>query len=283
MGRGESFLADVLAFGILWVLLSGLAEWAVTDWQAHQTYFYPASNTAYLGQDAFNIVLNVAAPVFVFVVLMLIYSMVRFRARRGETGEAPIQTRFHPAFVWTWIVLSFLVNVFLWLHPTTTGLEAFWDSQAQAASEHPLVVDVYARQWEWIFAYPQYHILQAIDPNTGQDVLVLPVDRPVTFVLRSEDPFHPYDSAVDVIHSFWIPAFGVKWDVVPGETRTVTITPTRITSTAVDPHVRVQCAEVCGAGHPYMIADLQIVSSQAFDQWVAWERKHCDESNLGCP
>lgn len=264
-------MGDIIAFGILWILCTGLAEWGVHDWVVHNTYFYTASNTAVIGMDAFNFILFVVAPVFVFVVLAIIYAMIRFRARPGETGEAPVQTRYNASFVWLWIVLSFLVNTFLWVHPTTSGLEAVWAAQRPPESANALIVHVYARQWEWIYAYPQYGITQAVDKN-GQDVLVLPVDRPVKFILTSEDPFHPYDSSVDVIHSFWVPAFGIKWDVVPGETRTITIVPTKITSTAVDPHVRVQCAEVCGAGHPFMVNDLQILSTSDFASWVKWEK-----------
>lgn len=269
-------MADILVFGVLWILLSLLAEWGVYDWASHDTYFYTASNTATIGMDAFNFIMYVATPIFVFVVLAIVYSMIRFRARRGETGEARVQTRFNAGFVWSWIILSFLINLFLWIHPTTSGLEAVWAAQEPPPGTTPLVVHVYARQWEWIYAYPQYGISQAVNAQ-GQDVLVLPVNRPVKFILTSEDPFHAYDSAVDVIHSFWIPAFGIKWDVIPGETRTITIVPTKITSTAVDPHVRVQCAEVCGAGHPYMLNDVSIVSDAEFAKWVKWEKTQQEE------
>jgi cytochrome c oxidase subunit 2 len=261
-------VANILYIALIWLLGSGAAEWEIGNWAARNVYYYPAANTAILGQDAFVVVLRAVAPIFVFIVVMLIFSMLRFRARPGETGDAPVQARFNPAFVWSWIILSFLVNIFLWLHPTTSGLEAFWNFQRAAAADRPLVVNVEARQWEWIFSYPQYHIQQAVD-NQGEDVLVLPVNRPVKFVLTSGDPFHTYDSSVDVIHSFWIPAFGIKWDVVPGETRTITLTPDRIASTKTSPLVRVQCAEDCGAGHPYMVANVNIVTASQFATWAA--------------
>jgi len=264
---------DIVIFGILWVLLTGVAEWGVHDWVMHGTYYITASNTAVISQDAFNFLLFAIAPIVVFVVLAIFYPAVRFHARRGETGEAPVQKRFNPVMVWTWILVSFFFNVFVWVHPTASGLQAFWNAQTAYADSNPLIVHVYGRQWEWIYDYPQYGISQAVDKN-GEDILVLPVNRPVKFILTSGDPFHAYDSRVDVIHSFWIPAFGVKWDVIPGETRTITIVPNKITSTAENPRVRVQCAEVCGAGHPYMITDLRIVSASDFAKWVAWEKAH---------
>lgn len=262
-------MADGLIFGALWLIFSGFTEWIVTKF-ASDPYYLVASNLAAVGQDAFNFITLVVVPVFVFVVLMIVYSMVRFRPRRGEQGDAPNQKRFNPTFVWGWILVSAIINVFLWVHPTVSGLETIWAAQ-RPAGQTPLVVNVEARQWEWLFSYPQYGIHQALDAN-GQDTLELPVNRPVKFVLTSGDPFHRYDGAVAVIHSFWVPAFGIKWDVIPGETRTIVITPTVLGSTATNPRLRVQCAEVCGAGHPYMISDLKVVTPAQFDQWVKWEK-----------
>lgn len=139
-------------------------------------------------------------------------------------------------------------------------------------SGNELVVDVTGRQWEWKFSYPQYGINQAVDKN-GSDILVLPVNRPVKFVLRSYGFNHPYDTQIDVIHSFWVPAFGMKTDVIPGETRYEYILPTKIASTQTNEMYRVQCAEVCGPGHPFMEANMKVVSTSDFQSWVAAEKK----------
>lgn len=266
-------MGNIVTFGIMWIVASLLGEWGAVSWinsapNGTGTYWGSWSNLGVISAGAFDFLLIVAVPIFLFVVMMLIFVMLRFRVKKGEAPtEAKDQTRINKSFAGIWIVLSILVNLLVWLHPNASGLE---DVFAAQRAKHPLIVDVAARQWEWIFSYPQYGISQAVNKD-GEDVLYLPVNRPVKFVLQSYDPFHTYDATVDVMHSFWIPGFGIKQDVVPGETRTLVMTPTKITSTEQDPMVRVQCAEVCGPGHPYMEANVHVVSDSAFAQWAKAE------------
>jgi len=107
-----------------------------------------------------------------------------------------------------------------------------------------MVVSVTGSQWRWTFEYPEQ------DVTTGR--LVLPVDQPILLELESED----------VLHSFWVPEFRVKQDLVPGFMNTLRITPTELGD------YKVRCAEICGTRHAEMLADVQVVSRQEFDQWV---------------
>lgn len=271
-------MANMLLFGILWVVLSLLGEWGATAWinsapDGAGPFWGTASNIGVITAGAFDFILWIVVPIFVFVVLMIVFSMIRFHVPKTEKNppEATDQRRSNKAFIGIWVIASILINLLIWVHPNASGLEQFFADQRVTKSEHPLIIDVAARQWEWIFTYPQYGITQAVN-SAGQDVLYLPKGRPVEFFLRSYDPFHTYDATVDVMHSFWIPGFGVKMDVVPGETRTLVLTPTKITSTLADPMVRVQCAEVCGPGHPYMEANVHVVSASAFAAWAKSER-----------
>jgi len=271
-------VADLLTVFAAWVVLGGVGEWLAVRWinsgpWDSGPYFYVASNLGVVGLHAFNFLLEAAIPIFAFVVVMVLFSAIRYRVRRGERpAQARSQARFNGAFVGVWVVGSVLLNILFWLHPTVSGLESVYAAQLPQNNKGALVVNVAARQWEWIFSYPQYHITQAVN-SAGLDVLYLPVNRPVKFVLRSYDPFHPYDKSVDVMHSFWIPAFGVKSDVIPGQTRVLYVEATHITSTETNPMVRVQCAEVCGGGHPYMEANVHVVSSKDFAQWVKQQRQ----------
>lgn len=267
-------MANMVLFGILWVVLSLLGEWGASSWihsapQGTGVFWGTMSNLGVVTAGAFDFILIIAVPIFAFVVLMLVFSMIRFGVRKNSVdhGDAKDQTRANKAFIGIWIAVSILLNIFIWLHPNASGLEQVFAAQKVSAKQKPLIVDVTARQWEWIFKYPQYGISQSVNA-AGDDVLYLPKNRPVKFIMRSFDPFHTYDSTIDVIHSFWVPAFGVKLDVVPGETRTLVLTPTQLSSTEKDPMLRVQCAEVCGPGHPYMEANIHIVTANAFAKWA---------------
>ncbi|PSR37951.1 MAG: cytochrome C oxidase subunit II [Sulfobacillus thermosulfidooxidans] len=261
-------MGENVVFAVLWVVFSVLGEIGDRVIIRHNPMYYIVSNQGQLALQAFNFLMVVLTPIFVFVVLFLVFTMVRFTTKRGEMP--PANKRFaidNKAFVLVWVGGSIALNLLFFLHPTTSAMEQMFALDQPAANTHDLVVDVTARQWQWIFSYPQYGLTQTLTPN-GQNLLELPVNVPVKFVLRSYDPYHTYDQYADVIHSFWVPAFGIKEDVIPGETRYEYLTPTAITSYAVNPMVRVQCAEVCGPGHPWMESPLAVVSDQQFAQWV---------------
>jgi cytochrome c oxidase subunit 2 len=107
-----------------------------------------------------------------------------------------------------------------------------------------MVVNVTAFQWGWRFEYPDYGI--------QSNKLYLPANRQVVLKMNSND----------VIHSFWVPEFRIKQDVVPGRTTEYRITPVRIGE------YKVRCAEICGASHAYMEAPVVVVSQADFQKWV---------------
>ncbi len=265
-------MRDKALFFVLWLIFSAICEWLASLIGPH-FYFYVASVQAQEGQNAAAFILYMAVPIFVFVVMMLLFALFRFRARDDSIQPAKSQIKINKAYVGTWLGLSLVFNLFLFVHPTASAAQAYFnESMAYNKSPKTLIVDVVARQWEWRFSYPQYGLTQTVDAN-GNDFLELPVNTPVKFVLNSYDYNHYYDPQIDVIHSFWIPAFGMKMDVIPGETRTEYIEPTKISSTAQNQMLRVQCAEVCGPGHPYMEANMAVVSPANFAKWVAQQKK----------
>ncbi|WP_242968334.1 cytochrome c oxidase subunit II [Sulfobacillus sp. hq2] len=272
---------DVLGFGIVWVVLSILGEMGVRVIIHNDPMYYTASNIGLMVESAMDFLIVVLVPIFIFVGLTLVWSMIRFTVKRGETPTLPEKfARSNKWFVGSWVIGSIGINLLFFLHPTASATEQFFamENPQAAANKQAIIVDVTARQWEWIFSYPQYGLTQTLDAN-GQDQLELPVGRSVKFVLRSYDPYHTYDQYVDVIHSFWVPSWGIKEDVIPGEARSIYITPTKITSFAQNPMSRVQCAEVCGPGHPWMEAPLNVVSSSQFAKWIQYEKKL--QSGLG--
>jgi cytochrome c oxidase subunit II len=115
----------------------------------------------------------------------------------------------------------------------------------------PLRVDVRAQQYAWQFTYPD-------DGKITATNLYLPVDRSAKLYLESKHS----DGSPDVIHSFWVPEFGQKQDVVPGMVTTLVITPTRVGE------YRVICTELCGLGHALMRTRAIVLSTQDFDAWL---------------
>lgn len=241
---------DVRLVAVLWVALGAGAEllvaWLTARWPL------VASAQGRVTADAFIFLLRVGVVPFVLVVLLVGFSAVRFRARDDATSSpAADQTRSSRAFTWSWVAVSTLLNVLFIVQPGIAGVRDLWSLDREASAADPLVVEVTAQQWSWHFAYPGYGIA-----DVGE--LVLPVGQPVKFVIQSKD----------VIHSFWVPAFGVKMDAIPGETRVQYLTPTELVSTTNDPTARVQCAELCGVGHAFMRAEVRVLTRAAFDSWA---------------
>jgi cytochrome c oxidase subunit 2 len=78
--------------------------------------------------------------------------------------------------------------------------------------------------------------------------------------------------AHDVLHSFWVPAFRVKIDAVPGMFTKVTATPNELGSFDDDVNFRIQCAELCGVGHATMQLPVRVVERAEFDQWLTEQK-----------
>ncbi|CAA9508792.1 MAG: Cytochrome c oxidase polypeptide II [uncultured Solirubrobacterales bacterium] len=192
----------------------------------------------------YDVTLIVAVPIFVLVMAVAIYSVVRFRARPGDTRDgAPIHGNARLEVIWV-AVPTLIVSV----------LAAYsWIvlDEIEAREPDSLQVSVRAQQFAWAFQYPQ-----AGGRPIESEELVVPEGRQVNFSI----------SAVDVIHSFWIPAFRIKQDAVPGietETRAVPIRAGRYD---------VVCTELCGSGHSTMRQNVRVLPPPEFDRWLAAQR-----------
>jgi cytochrome c oxidase subunit 2 len=112
------------------------------------------------------------------------------------------------------------------------------------SSPDAMVVKVVGSQWSWKFEYPDYGVVS--------QELYLPKDKAI--LLRME--------STDVIHSFWVPEFRVKQDLVPGRVTELRITP------ILDGFYKVRCAELCGTGHYRMEQPVVVVDGGAFTAWI---------------
>ena len=206
-----------------------------------QNSLNPAGPQARQIDDLFWLVFWIATAVFVLVMAVLIYSIVRYRYREGR--DRPVKqvhgnTRLE--IVWTIIPAVILAAIAV---PT---LATIFDLRSEPSpEENALQVEVIGHQWWWEFRYPEYGFSTANEMH-------IPTGRPVYLSITS----------VDVIHSFWIPQLNGKRDAVPGRVAHLTIQ-------ADHPGVYLgQCAEFCGLAHADMRQRVFAHQEADFEAWA---------------
>jgi cytochrome c oxidase subunit 2 len=153
--------------------------------------------------------LEIIAISFLFslIVVPMVYSLIVFRRRKGETGDGEhMEGNSTLEIAWT-VVPLFIVLAFAYLGAYSLG-------EIRRVDPNALVIKVKAQQFVWTFEYPEYGIISK--------ELHLPVNKQVLLKMES----------ADVIHSFWVPEFRIKQDVVPGRVTDYRVTPTLIGTTS---------------------------------------------------
>ncbi len=182
--------------------------------------------------QALKVFFGISAAVFLGMEGLLVFAAVRghiLGKSQGKVGSGLEMVWIALPAVLVAVIVIYSVNVL---------------SDVEFPAKDPMVVTVTGKQFEWEFTY--------VDSNVSSDTLVLPVGRPVELVFTS----------TDVIHSFWVPAFGEKVDVVPEMVTSITITPLKVGT------YRGVCAELCGVGHTEMQAEVVIQEFAAFETWL---------------
>ena len=188
---------------------------------------------------------------------LTIWVMVRYRRRKDDVGLPP-QLRYNvPIEILYTIVPVFMVAVLFYY--TARDESALLDVSAKP----DVTVNVVAKQWSWDFNYVEGNVYESgvqveLDKGTGEPlnaepVLYLPINKRVEFVLNARD----------VIHSFWVPAFLQKLDMLPGKTNRFQIVPTQLGT------FQGKCAELCGAYHSQMLFKVKVVSQTDYDAELA--------------
>ncbi len=188
---------------------------------------------------------------------LTIWVMVAYRRKKDDVGLPP-QLRYNvPIEILYTIVPVFMVAVLFYY--TARDQSEMLDVSAKP----DVTINVIAKQWSWDFNYVNAGVYESgvqveLDKSTGeplnaQPVLYLPVGKRVEFVLNARD----------VIHSFWVPAFLQKLDVLPGKTNRFQIVPTQTGE------FQGKCAELCGAYHSQMLFKVKIVSQGDYDAEIA--------------
>jgi cytochrome c oxidase subunit 2 len=182
----------------------------------------PASKQADRIDFVFWFVTVICIAIFALVVAVILYAVVRFRARPDDDSDgAPIHGHTGLEIAWT-AVPAILVTAI-------AVVSAVALAQNDRLPKKHIRVNVTAQQFAWTFQYPA-------SKGLTTSSLRLPLGEAVELKMQSKD----------VIHSFWVPQFGQKQDVVPGITTRLVITPKRLGTYPV------VCTELCGEGHALM-------------------------------
>jgi len=193
--------------------------------------------------------LYVALPLTLFVELMLVYAIYRF-----HNNDDPRPTIDDPALEVTWTAATGAILVFVGVSGFFVLANPYISPASAGATDggevgEQVEIDVLTYQWGWEFSYPDSNV-------TTSETLYLPNNTDVRFTMTSSD----------VIHSFYIPDFGVKQDIFPGQE---TVARTHPTETGT---YRLYCAELCGSGHSRMQADVVVLSQSDYEAWLDGQR-----------
>jgi len=239
-----------------------------------------ASPNASAIDSLYWIVLVVALVVFVLVEGALVFSLLRFRARRGAVpaqirGNTRLQLSVAggAAVVLLALFVVTLVKLPSIEDPPNSGPRGdvlagsssvllASASRRLPPSGKSLEITVVGRQYIWQYIYPGATLPDGLGAPYSYEELVVPVETTVTLDVVSED----------VIHSWWVPALGGKVDAVPGYHDYSWF---RIDRPGL---FRGQCATMCGRGHARMIITVRAVSPAAFEAWLAGRRRSLEEA-----
>jgi cytochrome c oxidase subunit II len=197
-----------------------------------------ASAEAVTIDNMFNVYFGLIAFFFSLIMVFMLYAAFAFRRKPGDTEDAA-HIHGHTGLEIAWTVIPVIIVVILAIWGTITF------NDLVNAKEGEMVIEVTGQQWSWSFTYPEQE-------DISSAVLVIPVNQPIVFEMES----------IDVLHSFWVPEFRVKQDLVPGQVTTLRIEPTMVGD------YKLRCAEICGFDHTRMLADVRVVSEADFVAWV---------------
>lgn len=251
--EGGRVRRDLTLMAVLWLLVT-LAAIAVSRFVIQELSFPThGAKEAYIVDGAFMTLTYMATPVFGLVIAVVLVAVWRHRAAGHEVSSvdgAPLRGRGIIPKVW--LAVTSLLAVVMIVDPGLTGL---WELQHHEQPD--IEINVTGAMWQWTVEYPKSGVKVA-----GADELVLPADRTVQVNVKS----------VDIVHSFWVPAFRQKIDAVPGQTHTIYVTPDQPGDPS-DIAYRLQCAELCGVGHAVMAKPVRVLAPAEFEQWLASKQR----------
>ena len=216
--------------------------------------FFPTTPITEQGaatQNLYTLTFVIAVIVFFIVEGLLLFITIRFRRRRDQT-ELPYQRHGSNPLEILWTIVPAITVTVLFVAALITLNEEY----SPTADTPNVVIDVTGFQWQWTFDYEQQGLSFTGAGNVGPE-MAMPIGEPVRIRLH----------ATDVIHSFYVPQFLYKLDVVPGRVNEFDVTVTTAGRYGG------QCAEFCGVGHAEMQFTVNAMSRADFDAWVVEQQQ----------
>lgn len=275
--RGLSFLNKLP--GLLLAVAGGGSAWAELP---PYSFPQPVTPIAHETLHVHNLFMVIALSLFFAVLALMLYSFWAHSKARGHKASTFVGPTSRKQ--WLWVLTPFvgllILDYGVFGIPAYHAVLQYEDTKNNA----DLVVKVTGSQWLWEYEFPaegvrftsrlstpreQIENAQAKNPNYLLEVdnpLVLPVGKKVRFITTSND----------VIHSWWVPAFGVKRDAIPGFVREFWV---KVDTAGT---YRGQCSELCGKEHGYMPVVVHAVPEAEFKAWLA-EKKAQASGSSGTP
>ena len=213
--------------------------------------------------------LRIIMGIYVAVFAAFAYSIFK---HRKSSGNQPGKFT-GPVTKWQWALALSPFLLLIYIDYILMGIPAFHAivKMEDTGTAAEMVVKVTASQWKWQYEYPEENIKFVSSIATTQDQIhnkeakgehyLQEVDNP--FILPTNKKIRILLTSTDVIHSWWVPSFGVKRDAVPGYLREMWV---NIDKPGI---YRGQCSQLCGDGHAFMPIVVEAVTESQFREWVA--------------
>lgn len=228
--------------------------------QSSTSIFAPHSTPAHDLKDLSVFVLVICGLIYVGVSGLLVYAIVRYRARPGDTAEPP-QVFGSVQIELSWTIIPILIIIVLFL---ATG-QVLFNLQDAPEPANALDVIVVGHQFWWEFRYPQYGVVTANE-------LHVPLSTK-----ESSRPTYMKLTSADVMHSFWVPALAGKTDLLPNRVNEMWMDPEKVGVYLG------QCAQFCGTEHAKMLLRVYVDTPEQFKEWIANQQRTQPELNLQGP
>lgn len=200
-----------------------------------------ASATTDAVDPIFYFLLYLTSFFFFLIIAVTFFFIVRYRKRSDNQKTSALHGNLPLEIAWSVIPAILLVVIFVW------GFNGFMALHVPPGNS--MDVRVTAQKWQWSFDYPK--------DGVSSTVLKVPAGQPVRLTM----------SAVDVLHSFYVPDFRIKADVIPNRYTVLWFQADRPGS-----H-QVMCAEYCGRDHSRMLTKVEVVPEKEYRDWLAGQKK----------